>query len=516
VRIAALLAAASLAVVLAAPHLAAAPAPPKPVERIVYTSGGDIWSVAPDGRGRQRLTRTAAAEAFPRLSPDGTRLAFVRDGRLLVGTPEAKAARAVTVDGQVASRVSWSPDGRRLAVATSSGLWTVAPGGRPQAVPVPLPPLSAAWSPDGARIAFTATDAGANTDVYVVALATGEIARVTEDPAVDAEPAWSPDGTQLAFTSSRDGNPELYVATADGVTETRITSDPRSDTAADWSPDGRRLAAVRDRRVVLLGLDGSLVRDLGGGGAPDWGRLLPAAAEERQRKDELLPDLDPRAPASLSVSTSRGRELLGFTSAVDSVGRGPMWLRGRRTSVRTPLMEARQLVSVRNGGFRVYRRAGSMRYTFSPTHIHWHILDFVRYELRRASDFKLVVRDYKTGFCLGDHYGHAGHRVRVMPPRFNGNCGQGRPDLLEVEQGNSVGYTDRYPSYYHGQYVELTRAPAGLYVLVHRANPRRLLRELDYENNASSVLIRLRRQGGRPSIRVLRVCQRTDRCLPAG
>ena len=512
-RAAIALAAASVALALAVPHLTAAPAPRNPVERIVYTSGGEIWSVGPDGRGRQRLTRTNATEAFPTLSPDGTRLAFVRDKRLFVATPEAKDARAVALAGPVESSVSWSPDGRRLAVAAAGGLWTVAPGGRPQPVPVPLPPASPSWSPDSARIAVTATDAGTNADVYTVDLATGEVVRLTEDPAVDSEPSWSPDGTQLAFTAGRDGNPELYVMTADGVTETRVTADPRSDTAADWSPDGSRLAAVRDRHVLLLGLDGSLVRDLGGGGAPDWGRVLPPAPEAP--KDELLPDLDPRAPTRLSVITGGGRELLGFASAVDSIGQGAMWLRGRRASVRTPLMEARQLVPLRAGGARVYPRSGSMRYTFSPTHIHWHYLDFVRYELRRASDFKLVVRDYKTGFCLGDHYGVAG-RARVPPPRFNGNCGQGRPELLEVEQGNSVGYSDKYPSYYHGQYVELTRAPAGLYVLVHRANPRRLLRELDYGNNASSVLIRLTRRGGRPAIRVLRVCQRTDRCLPAG
>lgn len=511
-RIAALLAAAAGGFVLAAPHLAAAPAPAKPVQRIVYTSGGEIWSVAPDGRDRRRLTRTTAVEAFPRLSPDGSRLAFVRGDRLFVGAPDAKEARAVMLTGPVASAISWSPDSRRLAVAAGNGLWTVAPGAQAQPVPVPLPPSSPSWSPDSARLAFAATDAGLNTDVYTVDLATGEVVRLTEDPAADGEPAWSPDGTRLAFTAARDGNPELYVMTADGVTETRVTADPRSDTAADWAADGQRLVAVRDRRVVLLGLDGVVARDYGGGAAPDWGLVLPPAPD--QPKDELLPDLDPREPTDLSVITGGGRELLGFDSAVDSIGRGPMWLRGRRTSVRTPLMEARQIVNLTGGGVRTYRRVGSMRYTFSPAHIHWHILDFVRYELRRASDFRLVVRDYKTGFCLGDHYGVAGRR-RVPPPRFNGNCGQGRPDLLEVEQGNSVGYSDKYPSYYHGQYVELTRARAGLYVLVHRANPRRQLRESNYANNASSVLIRLTRANGRAAIRVLRVCPGTDRCVPA-
>jgi hypothetical protein len=256
------------------------------------------------------------------------------------------------------------------------------------------------------------------------------------------------------------------------------------------------------------------VRSLGPGTTPDWGQWLAPEPGPGGRRDELLPDLDPRAPTDLSVSASGGRWFLGFDSAVDNVGLGPMWLRGRRPSRSTPLMEATQRVRLTSGRLRVYRRLGSMRYTFSPTHVHWHVLDFMRYELRRASDFRLVGRDYKTGFCLGDHYGHAGDRVHVARPFFLGNCGQGQPGLLSVEQGNSVGYTDRYPSYYHGQHVDVTRVPAGVYVLVHRANPTRRLRETKLGNNAASVRIRITRPSGRPAVRVLRMCEGSDRCPP--
>lgn len=512
-RVAALLAAVAAAVVLGVPHLAAAPAPRKPVERILYVADDDLWSVAPNGTGRVRLTRTPGTERGPALSADGLQLALESDSRLVVGASDGTGVRRVTafVDDL---EPSWSPDGRTLVFTRGTELWTVVPGRSARRLPLD-PALKAedpAWSPDGTRIAFTGEDATQNVDVYVLVLATGQVVRLTTDPAQEYDPSWSPDGRQLAYVFSNPGVGELRVMSGDGSSSRAVATGAEYD-CPEWAPRGDRFLVRRDLRLVVLGPNGGLVRELPSEECGDWGRALVPAPDEP--RDELLPDLDPQAPTDLSVGSSGGRELLGFDSAVDSVGRGPMWLRGRRTSVRTPLMEARQLVSLTSGGQRIYGRAGAMRYTFSPTHVHWHLLDFVRYELRRVADFRLVARDRKTGFCLGDHYGVADRRVRVARPRFGGNCGQGRPELLEVEQGSSVGYSDKYPSYYHGQYVELTGVPAGLYVLVHRANPQRRLRESSYGNNASSVLLRLTRPRGRAAVRVVRVCPGTDRCLPA-
>ena len=174
-------------------------------------------------------------------------------------------------------------------------------------------------------------------------------------------------------------------------------------------------------------------------------------------------------------------------------------------------MRALQLVRTRGGGPETHHDAGALRYTWSPTHSHWHYLGFERYELRRVSDFGLVARDRKTGFCLADHYGHA-RRARPGPPVFLGNCGSGNARLRGVEQGSSRGYTDRYPPHFHGQNLDLTGVRAGIYVLVHRANPDGLLRERRYDNNAASVRIRLARTQGIPSVRVLRSCEGSERC----
>jgi hypothetical protein len=144
-------------------------------------------------------------------------------------------------------------------------------------------------------------------------------------------------------------------------------------------------------------------------------------------------------------------------------------------------------------------------------------MDFQRYELRRLEDHSLVVRDRKSGFCLADHWAHApGHQPNEPPrPFYNEYCERGDPEALSVLQGTSVGYTDRYPSHFHGQNLDLTGLPAGLYVLVNRANPELKMRELRYENNASALRLGITWPRGPrrpPGVRILATCPDSDRC----
>ena len=209
--------------------------------------------------------------------------------------------------------------------------------------------------------------------------------------------------------------------------------------------------------------------------------------------------------------------MLGFTSATDNLGDGVLRLLARRRSVREPL-RVEQLVERRGGAATALRGMGVLRYEDHPPHRHWHLDDFVRYELRRL-DGSAVVRDRKSGFCLLDRWGLARPVAGVSPapPRFVGDCAALLPRTLRVEQGTSVGYTDRYPAFFHGQDLAVTGLPAGLYELVHRANPERRLRERDYANNAASTLLRLSWPGGRaaaPRLQVLRTCGAGERCYP--
>lgn len=100
------------------------------------------------------------------------------------------------------------------------------------------------------------------------------------------------------------------------------------------------------------------------------------------------------------------------------------------------------------------------------------------------------------------------------PPRFLGSCEQFESKARAVEEGSSVGYTDRYPAYFHGQSLDITHVPAGRYWLVHRANADFHLRERSYADNAASLLVRIAWPGGHgaaPTISTLRRCTK-ERC----
>jgi Lysyl oxidase len=252
---------------------------------------------------------------------------------------------------------------------------------------------------------------------------------------------------------------------------------------------------------------------LAGGAGLAFGGLLLL---QDDGPEELRPDLDQAAPSSLAIVQVGDTYRLVFGSAVDNVGRGPLLLDGGRPNRSDPAMSVRQLVRRSDGSLRTGPVRAELRYVRSETHSHWHLLGFARYELRRASDGTPVRPDEKTGFCLGDRYEtDPRRRLENEPERpvWTGECGRGQPGLLAVEEGISPGYGDDYAPALEGQFVDVTQVPAGRYVLVHRANPGRVLQESDFGNNAASVLIQLRRTTGEiPSVRVLARCPDGERC----
>jgi hypothetical protein len=347
------------------------------------------------------------------------------------------------------------------------------------------------WSPDGRRVVFVRQEPRRrSSSLFVVRRDGGGLRRLTRGDQVATMPAWSPDGTRIAFAASplTGGSFDIWVVDLTGERLSRFTKTPAEEVLPAWSLGGR----LRFRRLL-----------------PDeaWPEKTSDRDTPQTGPRELLPDFDQRPPFRLTVSGTK----LGFASATDNIGDGPVWVRGARGSLAQP-MRAQQLVEFSDGRVRTYRPAGRLRYTPESTHSHWHLLDFQRYELRDVSG-KVLVRDRKSGFCLADHYGLARRRVaRFGGPRFLANCAAFDPQALAVEQGTSSGYTDLYPPYFHGQNLELRGIPAGTYILVHRANPQELLEELDYANNAASLRIRLTWRGGAPRVETLRRCPASARC----
>jgi hypothetical protein len=213
------------------------------------------------------------------------------------------------------------------------------------------------------------------------------------------------------------------------------------------------------------------------------------------RRASALPDLDQAAPFGVAVVVRHGRLLLVFGSAVDNVGAASLVVEGKRAG---DVMRAAQLV-----GKRRYELATPLRFVRSRTHRHWHLAGFERYELRRGG--LLLGRDRKTGFCLNDAYAT---RAANVPPRWTGDCGRNRPDARTLRQGISPGFGDDYVPEREAQSIDVTDFPPGRYVLVHRANADRELRESSYANNAASVSIELSGH----DVRVLARCPDSASC----
>lgn len=221
--------------------------------------------------------------------------------------------------------------------------------------------------------------------------------------------------------------------------------------------------------------------------------------------EELLPDLKQLEPTAVAVTDADGQYRLVFQSAVENIGRAAIVIQGRRGSRAEAAMAVDQIVRLADGSTRSFPVDVELRYVASETHEHWHLLAFERYELRRATDGRLVAPDRKTGFCLGDRFDASPRELRNEPPRavWTQECGRGGRELLSIRQGISPGYGDDYVPSLEGQYVELDGVSAGRYRLVHRVNPTRALREADYSNNSASVLLDLAWRNGEPAVTVV-------------
>jgi TolB protein len=99
------------------------------------------------------------------------------------------------------------------------------------------------WSPDGKRIAFASTRGQTgNFDIFVMDADGANVVRLTDHPAAEQGPVWAHDGKSLFFTGERDGRGEIYrVWLADKRVE-RITSGLDRAIMPATSPDGRYLA----------------------------------------------------------------------------------------------------------------------------------------------------------------------------------------------------------------------------------------------------------------------------------
>ena len=198
--------------------------------KVVFTSHRDgnaeLYRVNLKGGGETRLTTTTDNETSPALSPDGTRLAFIRNNSSVLGklwtshADSAMSARQATAgfgfSGDVETGPTWFGNAKLAFVSTTSGsadVYSLVPGGSP------------------VKMAGQLNDVG------------------------DVDPFWNQDG-RLAFASSRSGGTDLYAISAEG-TLSQLSTRTGSDSHPSWLADGRvlfscHMGSPRGARICLV------------------------------------------------------------------------------------------------------------------------------------------------------------------------------------------------------------------------------------------------------------------------
>ncbi len=187
-----------------------------------------VW-VSRNGR-EQPVAAPARSYVFPRLSPDGKRVAAAvseqQETQVWTYDLEREALTRLTFEGTLNYNPQWTPDGRRIAFYSNRAgplnlFWQLADGsgGTERLTTSEILHSPASFSPDGRLLAYTESNPTTSYDIWVLRLSdpsagSGQSRRpqpFLRTPFTETAPKFSPDGHWLAYASNESSRFEIYV-----------------------------------------------------------------------------------------------------------------------------------------------------------------------------------------------------------------------------------------------------------------------------------------------------------------
>jgi len=138
----------------------------------------------------------------------------------------------------------WSPDGQRIIYVAHensvANLYTMSTDGsdkkRITNYVYDTQILNPHYSPDGNSIVFAMADKEANLDLFILELASGDIRRLTDDPAADYDPVWHPGGDFVSYTSHASSTPNIHTVNLSTGASKQVSDVGDAVWAAQLSP----------------------------------------------------------------------------------------------------------------------------------------------------------------------------------------------------------------------------------------------------------------------------------------
>ncbi len=253
----------------------------------------EVWAMDYDGAGQEQLTHLNSIALSPRVSPDGSRVAFsgLRDSwQILLYSLDLGRLVSFAHFGGDNFSPAWSSDGSKFAFsssmrsghpeiyvtdATGSGAkqltavkgsdvspvfnpktnaqiaWVSGRTGLPQIFTMDADgsnvqqitkegyAVSPSWSPNGLLLAFAwirhyGPGAPGGQDIYIMDVASRQFVQLTHDSGRNDFPSWSPDGRHIVFQSTRTGSEQIWTMLADGTHQQQLTRTGKNS-MPNWS-----------------------------------------------------------------------------------------------------------------------------------------------------------------------------------------------------------------------------------------------------------------------------------------